>query len=450
MMKKKITSLLIVILLVALAGGAYYVHQLMPVITGYAAKNLASGVFVGNRTQESIEKNDLNFSFVKFTSNTINYEKKEVTSRFLWGKSKAIYIDGFGCILVRDFEESVIRNRHYVRVPPPVFNPDTLAWPAGDKLADSLPSGLDYQKLNRALIRAFKDSVGCKGTFAVAIAYKNQLVAEKYREGFSSKNRFLSWSVAKSFTHALVGIMVKKGLMNIADKADVPEWKTDKRAGITLENLMHMNSGLKWNEDYGNLSDVTLMLHKWGDMAGFSKQKKFVVRPDSLWVYNSGATNIVSWLIRKKMGNDADYFAFPRRELFSPIGMHSAIFEPDASGTFVGSSYVYASMRDYVRFGLLYLNKGNWLGKQILPDSWTDYARKPANGSGGKYGSFFWLNLVNDYPGVPKDMFMCRGHDGQFIYIIPSLQLVVARVGFSKEDDFDAPGFLAEIVAVIK
>jgi hypothetical protein len=256
--------------------------------------------------------------------------------------------------------------------------------------------------------------------------------------------------MAKSFTNALVGIMVKKGLLNINAPADIPQWKNDKRSSITIENLMQMNTGLKWNEDYGNLSDVTVMLYEASDMAKFTYEKPLAYRPDSIWYYSSGATNIVSYLIRKKLNNDAEYYAFPRRELFNPTGMRSVIFETDASGTFAGSSYLYASMRDYVRFGLLYLNKGNWFGNQILPVDWVHKTIKPANGSNGKYGSFFWLNLSNLYPGVPCDMFFCDGHDGQFIYIIPSLQLVVVRTGFSKKGDFNFQKFLAEVVATIK
>ncbi|MDD3079998.1 MAG: serine hydrolase [Paludibacter sp.] len=448
-MKKKILRIIGIVLLLALAGGIYYIHLLTPIITGYAAKNLASDVFVGNRTQESVEATDLNFSFIKFTSNTIDYEKKEVTSRFLWATSKAIYIDGFGCVLVRGNEDE-IRNRPYVKVEQPDIDPDTVAWPAGNKLSDSIPTGIDLIKLNDALQNAFKDTVGSKGTFAVAIAYKDQLIAEKYASGFSAENRFLSWSMAKSFTQALVGIMVKKGLFNIKKPADIPEWKNDERSKITIESLMHMNSGLDWNEDYGNLSDVTIMLHKEKNMAAYTYLKKAVVRSDSLWAYNSGATNIVSYLIRKILNNDSVYFAFPRKELFNPLGMRSAVFEVDPSGTFTGSSYIYATMRDYVRFGLLYFHKGNWLGNQILPEGWTDYTMQPAAGSKGEYGSFFWLNQSGDYPGVPSDLYMCRGHDGQYIYIIPSLDLVVVRTGFSKKGDFDYPKFLAEVVDAIE
>lgn len=449
-MKRKIIPSLIILLLLTVTGGMYYIHLLTPIITGYAAKNLASDVFVGNRTKESVESTDLNFSLIKFTRNTVDFKKKEVTSRFLWAKSKAIYIEGFGCTLLRGENEETIRNRPYTIVPQPDINPLLTSWPMGDKLSDTIPGGIDLQKLNNVIDKALKDTAGNRGTFAVAVAYKNQLVAERYHSGFSQKNRFLSWSMAKSFTNALVGIMVRKGLMKVTEKAEIPEWKQDKRSGITIENLLHMNSGLKWNEDYGNISNVTVMLHETGNTAAFAYGKPRIARPDSLWVYSSGTTNIVSYLIRKKLGNDADYYAFPRKELFNLIGMRSAIFETDASGTFVGSSYLYATMRDYVRFGLLYLNKGNWLGNQILPKAWTDFSSQPANGSEGKYGAFFWLNRSGEYADVPKDMFMCKGHDGQFIYIIPSLELVVVRTGFSKKEDFNFQRFLAGIVASVK
>jgi len=449
-MKRIILKSIVGALLLAIVGGLYYIHLLTPVITGYAAKNLASGVFVAHRTQESMEQTDLNFSFIRFTSNTVDTLNKEVTSRFLWAESKAIYIDGFGCTLVRGFTEEEIRNRPYTRVELPATDPDTVDWPAGDRLADTVPGNVDRQQLNSALDRAFADTTGTQGTFAVAVAYRNQLIAERYRDGFSEQNRFLSWSMAKSITHALAGILVRKGQLDIHQPINLPEWQHDDRSQITLNHLMHMNAGQEWNENYGNLSDVTLMLHKSADMARFSMQKKSVAPPDSLWLYNSGATNIVSLQIRRIIDNDADYYAFPRRELFNPLGMRSAIFETDASGTFVGSSYVYASMRDYVRFGLLYLNKGNWLGNQLLPEGWTDQAMQPAGGSGGRYGSLFWLNRSGDYPDAPADLFMCRGHDGQYIYIIPSMQLVIVRTGFSKKGQFDYNAFVSSILKSIQ
>lgn len=469
-MKRRIFILIPVLLI---AGALIYIGSLAPIITGYAAKNLASGIFVAGRTQESLEAEDLNFSFIRYNRNKVDYENKTVTSRFLFWKSKAIYIEGYGCTLLRDFTEEDIRAREYPIVPLPAVDPDTIPWPAGDLLTDTVPPGINMEQLDRVLQEALKNQIPYKGTFAVAVAYKNQLVAERYREGFSPDNLFLSWSVAKSFTNTLAGILAYEGLLDVNEQVvlkdwnhenhhdlnqaglintnlTMEEWKSDERRSITLAHLMNMTSGLKWNEDYGSNSDVNKMLFKEGDMAGFTLRKNLEAKPDELWKYASGSTNVVTRIIRQAIGNQQEYLAFPRKALFNRIGMRSAVFETDPSGNFVGSSYVYATMRDYVRFGLLYLNDGNWLEEQILPEGWVDFTTLPASNSDGQYGAFFWLNRDNHYPGVPEDMFCCRGHDGQYIYIIPSRDLVVVRTGFSKEGDFDLQQFLRQVVESVE
>lgn len=442
-MKKRIA---LIVLLIALSGGGYYLNLLMPVITGYAAKNLASGIFVAGRTQESLEKEDLNFSFIKFNHNTVEFEKKEVTSRFLWGKSKAICIDGFGCTLIHDFSEEEIRSRPYVTTEALPLNPDTIPWPMGDLMTDTIPSGINMDKLDLAVKQAMADTIPSKGTFALMVVYKGQPVAEVYRSDLSVNNRFLSWSMAKSFTNTLVGLRVKNAGLDIHQPLNLPEWQNDGRKNITLNNLLHMNSGLEWNEDYGNLSDVTVMLHKYGDMGAFAAGKKQLFPADSVWLYSSGTTNLLSLVLRNSFTSDVEYYKYPREALFNKIGMKSAIWETDASGTFVGSSYLYATMRDYARFALLYMNKGNWLGEQLLPENWADYTTTEANGSDGKYGAFFWLNLSADQPDAPKDTYMCKGHDGQFIFIIPSKELIVIRTGYSKHGEFDTNLMLKGIV----
>ena len=448
---KRAGAILSTLLLIILLGGFLYMKPLMPIITGYAAKNLSSGIFVGNRTQESLEDNDLNFSFIRFVKNSVDSRSKSVKSRFLWHTSRTTFVNGYGSILLNDYTVGDIQARPYPIVPHLPEHPDTIAWPMGDLIADTIPSGIDLQQLNMAMEQAFVDTIPYKGTFAVMVTYKGQPVAERYAEGFGPENRFLSWSMAKSFTNALTGIMVKEGKLELDAPADIEEWQQDERRQITIRHLMQMNSGLEWNEDYGNSSDVNNMLHKEGDMAKFAISKQLEYAPGSVFEYASGSTNIVSSLMRKAIGNDAEYLAFPREKLFNRIGMRSATFEVDASGTFVGSSYLYASLRDYTRFGLLYLNNGNWLGEQILPDDWVEYTTTAANGSDGNYGAFFWLNKTGkEYPDVPRDMFCCRGHDGQFIYIIPSKELVIVRTGFSKEGEFDQNGFLARILDAIR
>jgi CubicO group peptidase (beta-lactamase class C family) len=448
---KRVRIIIPLLIVVILLGGFLYMNPLLPIITGYSAKNLSSGVLVANRTQESMEETDLNFSFIKYVKNKIDNQSKTVKSRFLWHTSRTTFVNGYGSILINDYSESDIQARPYPVVPVLPENPDTIDWPMGDVIADTIPSDINTKQLNRAIEQAFADTIPYKGTFAVMVTYKGQPVAEKYAEGFGPGNRFLSWSMAKSFTNALTGILVKDGKLDINEPAGIEEWQNDERRNITINNLMHMNSGLEWNEDYGNSSDVNNMLHKEGDMAQFTYQKPLEAEPGTFWEYSSGATNVVSYLIRKAIGNDSEYLAFPRNELFNKTGMRSAVFEVDASGTFVGSSYLYATMRDYTRFGLLYLNNGNWQGEQILPEDWVEYSTTTANGSEGKYGAFFWLNKAGtDYPDVPRDMYCCRGHDGQFIYIIPSKELVIVRTGFSKKDEFDQNRFIAGIIDAIE
>lgn len=445
--KRIIVSVIILILL----GGYAYMNPLLPIITGYSAKNLASGVFVANRTQESMEATDLNFSFIKYVKNKVDWENKSVKSSFLWRTSTTMYIDGFGCLLVNDYSQQEIANRPYSIVEPMPANPDTIPWPMGDVVADSIPSGVNMDKLNLAVEQAFVDTIPFKGTFALMVVYKGQPIVEQYKDGFGPDNKFLSWSMAKSFTNALTGILVKENKIDIHQPIALEAWANDKRSNITISNLMNMNSGLEWNEDYGNNSDVNNMLHKEGDMAKFTYQKNMVASVETRWVYSSGTTNLVSHLIRQTFENDTEYYAFPRTALFNKIGLRSAVWEVDAAGTFVGSSYIYASMRDYARFGLLYLNNGNWLGEQILPEGWVEYTTTEATGSDGQYGAFFWLNQSGtDYPDVPRDMYCCRGHDGQYIYIIPSKELVVVRTGFSKKGQFDLNQFLTDIVNAVE
>ncbi|MGE4587294.1 MAG: serine hydrolase domain-containing protein [Mangrovibacterium sp.] len=443
-MKRKIFPLAVLLLLLA---GSVYLNNLLPVITGYAAKNLASGIFVAGRTQESLETEDLDFFPVNMVCNTVNREKQEVTSRFLWRKAKAIRLKGYGCTLLKDFSEKEIRNRYYPEQAALPGKPDTVLWPFGELLPDSLPSGIDRNKLNRVTGQLMADTLPYRGTFALMVLYKGLPVAEAYRGDMSPTTRFLSWSMAKSVTSALIGIRVQEGKLDINKPLDLPGWQVDERRNINPGHLLHMNSGLSWDEDYGGLSDVTVMLYKAGDMGNYTARKPLETKPGTKWKYSSGTTNLASMVLRRSFSSDRDYFDYPRKVLFNPLGMRSAVFELDASGTFAGSSYLYAGLRDYARFGLLYLNRGRWMGRQLLQTEWIDYTLTPASGSEGRYGAFFWLNRSGtELPDAPADTYLCKGHDGQFIIIIPSRELVVVRMGYSRKSEFDANRMIREIL----
>lgn len=452
MKKKRLFYVFAAIIAAAVIGGAAYLNSLLPIITGYAAKNLCSDVFVSGRQPEDIEAIDLNFSFIKFTKNKIDTSHKSVTSRFLWGKARAIYRDGFGATLVRDVPEDLLRKEIYAVDTDPGYSRDTTLWPLGDLIPDSVPAGI-----SKDMLATVTDKLMNKGEykgipFAFIVLYRGMPVAEAYKSGMDKNTRFLSWSMAKSFTNAQIGILVRMGRMNISDPVDIKDWQSDERGRITINDLLQMQSGLKWNEDYGSRSDVNLMLFDHGDMSSFAASKPLEYEPGTHWYYSSRTANILSQLVRQKFDSDTSCYAFTQDQLFEKIGITDAVFEVDASGDFVGSSYLYATARDYARFGLLYLNDGVFNGERILPEGWVGYTRTPASGSNGEYGALFWLNKGGSYPSAPDDMFSCQGHDGQMIFIIPSRDLVVVVLGFSHkpENGLDSDRLLRDILQAVK
>ena len=422
------------VLCAAVIGGCLYLNTLMPIITGYAAKNLASAVFVSGRDAADVEALDLNFSFIKFTRNKVDREKQTVTSRFLWSKSVAAYRDGYGVTLLRGRKSA-----------------DAFPLEATAPIPERLVSG-DPELTARLepIARALVDDHAYNGTpFAFVVLHQGKVVAERYREGMGPDTRLLSWSMAKSFTNALVGIMAKDGLVDIYAPMAIDEWQADGRKAITLNDLMQMQSGLQWNENYGNRSDVNLMLHRERDMGLYALSKPLEHEPGTFWYYSSGSTNVVMRYLRGLFPGDKEFLTYIQERLFTPLGIWNACFEPDMSGTPVGSSYLYVTARDYARFGQLFLDDGCVGEERILPEGWVEYTATPASASEGGYGAFFWLNRASRYPDAPEDLFSCNGHDGQQIFIIPSKELVVVILGYSPKPDrmIDFNGVLRDVIA---
>ena len=438
MKTKRILGIAGAVLAAAVIGGCIYLNSLMPIITGYAAKNLASAVFVSGRDAADVEALDLHFSFIKFNKNRVDYDNKTVTSRFLWSRSTAAFRDGYGVTLLRGKGKKAFLDQEYP-LPEEPGHEDYLQ--PGD---EALTARLE------PIAKALVDDQAYNGTpFAFVVLHKGAIVAERYREGITPETQLLSWSMGKSFTNALTGIMAGDGLVDINAPMDIPQWQNDGRKAITLNNLMQMQSGLEWNENYGNRSDVNLMLHRETDMGLFALNKPLEHEPGTFWYYSSGSTNIVMRYLRGKFSSDQEFLLYIRERLFAPLGIANPHFEPDMSGTPVGSSYLYVTARDFARFGQLFLDDGMVQGKRILPEGWVDYTVTPASASEGAYGAFFWLNRNHVCPDVPEDMFSCQGHDGQEIYMIPSKDLVVVVLGYSPKPDrvIDFNGLLKDIIA---
>jgi CubicO group peptidase (beta-lactamase class C family) len=234
---------------------------------------------------------------------------------------------------------------------------------------------------------------------------------------------------------------VGEGRLSVDDGNLLPEWEGDGRADITTAHLLGMESGLAFNESYGSVSDVTRMLFLEPDMAAFAANLPLLSVPGERFSYSSGTSVLLARVWQNAFEDEEDALAWPRRALFAPLGMDTAVLETDARGTFVGSSYMYASARDWALFGQLLLQDGMWKGRRILPAGWVDWMRAPTQASGGEYGRGIWLHgpRVNDIFArdpdagfdLPDDAYWLIGHDGQTMTIIPSRRLIVLRMGLT-------------------
>ncbi len=443
---------------VALILIIYYAWVSFPIMTGFAAKQLCTCTFVSGREQKDIEANELGFFPLSFVKNVIDRKDSSVTSTILGlAKKKAIYREGVGCTLINNTSADQLNAQVFVVPPHPGIKADSLPWPYDDKIFDSLPALINKEKIEAAVNKAFiePNSKKKQRTRAIIVLYDGHLVTEKYAPNYNLYSKMYGWSMAKSITSALIGTLVQQEQLNIDGPAPVAEWNDpkDARHAITIKNLLQQTSGLKWDEIYTKASDVTNMLYKEDDMAAYTARHSLAHEPGKFFNYSSGNSNILSRIIRQTVG-EKNYASYPFNAFFYKIGMYNTLAEPDASGTYVGSSYIMATARDYARFGLLYYNDGLWNGERILPEGWVQQTRIPPAGNALKnYGYQFWLNGFDKdhptqikYPDAPADMFYCDGFGDQYIYIIPSKKLVVVRLGLTLDKSFDGNAFLKDVI----
>ncbi|MFV8321780.1 serine hydrolase domain-containing protein [Flavobacterium sp. LB3P21] len=421
----------------------------LDLISGFSAKSIASGHFIDNRSQEMIEKGDNDIDMIDLAKNKIEDAGKfAVASVYGLKERKAIYREGLGATLINDdFDVS----KPYL-VPKRTKLNNNLPFPYGNKEPkDTVFSNVDYNKLNAAVANAF-DAKGQikKRTRSLLVIYKDKIIAEKYDTGFDKNSKILGWSMTKSITSAMFGILEKQRKFDIDDPAPIPEWKNDNRKSITTSDLLHMNSGLQWEEKYDRICDATEMLFQAEDMTRSQLEKPAAFKPNTRWNYSSGTTNLLSGILRKQFKTHQEYLDFWYTDLIDKIGMNSMVIETDMAGNYVGSSYGWATTRDWSKFGLLYLHNGNWNGEQIFNEGWAKYTATPTNTSDGRYGAHFWLNAGGTFQDVPKDMYFCSGYQGQMILIIPSLDLVVVRMGLKESPEFNFNEIMKGIIASIK
>lgn len=461
-MKTRIKKILKYLFLVLLICFVVYVWEYLPIICGHVAKEMCSDIFVSGRTADDIAKHETGIFPYNLTSYTVNMEDSSVTVSISGlAKRKAIYRNGLGATLISGITEDELRKQSINIATTLSINQDSINFPQGNRINDTVNSGVDKEQLNAAIMDAFAEpnNKHQRQTRAVVVVYNGKIIGEKYADGYSVNSKQLGWSMTKSIVNAMIGILVQQGKLNINSPAPIDEWKNDERNRITIKDLMQMSSGLHfWRFPFAP-SDVTNMLFKEKDMSEFAIDKSLKHKPGTVFNYSDGTANILCYIIRKTVG-DKDYYRFPYEQLFNKIGMNNTLLEVDGSGTFVGSSYCYATARDWARFGLLYLNDGVWNGKRILPEGWVKFTARASDArnssKGGKYGALWWTNTSDNgnpankkYPHVPSDCFSCQGYDGQYVWVIPSKKLVVVRLAFEQGSNLDPDIFLSEIIKAL-
>lgn len=439
--------------------------ELAQAAAAYAAKVTASALFVSGRTLDSVLEQEfapsrpLDALIRPLLQFEVDPDARTVTCRLGVGDATAAYTEGLGCALVQAPVDP--DRRRYAR-PLPRFRVDAPApaelWPRGARASQPGPK-VDAATLDAALDLAFTEPDPRAPVFtrAVVVVHEGRLIAERYAPGFDAAMPLPGWSMSKTLTNALIGLHVGQRALDVHGRPTVSGWREegDPRGGVLLRHLLAMSGGLAWSEDYADpQSDALRMLLFSRDHAEVYAQQPAAAAPGRRYLYASGATNLLCRELRGCYDSKLAYWQMPAR-FFEQVGMHTAVLETDPGGTFVGSSYCYASARDWARLGLLYLQDGVIYGERVLPEGWieasTAAAASPA--SSGRFGWHIWLNRDPDgdgpaertWPELPEDLVHMDGHEGQYVVVSPAAKLVVVRLGCTKAGGFPLTAFLRAV-----
>lgn len=413
------------------AGGAALTlspPELLRVGTAYSAKIVCSSVFISGRDPQAVLAEDVQapgHPLLKLVTIDVDREARQVTARLagLLAPSLAVFRPGFGCTSAPEGRARLAPVPEVARRP--TRQDPAAPWPEGPQPAPTPP----------ALAGVLETpALTGPGMRALLVVKDGRLIGERYGAGFTRGMPLLGWSMTKTVTGAILGALAAEGRLSPQDSGLVPGW-TDGRAAIRIADLMAMQSGLAFNEAYGDVSDVTRMLFLEADMAAFAAGKPAEARPGERFTYSSGSSVLLSRLWMDRFSDRPAAYSAPRRLIFDPLGMESAVMEVDAAGTFVGSSYMYATAQDWARFGQMLADKGRVNGRPLLPEATVTAMMTPGAASDGVYSqNQTWITAPKEFLDavpLPKDLFTLQGHDGQVVAVIPSERLVIVRLGLT-------------------
>ena len=422
------------------------------------AKILCSGIWVQGRDPELHAAADLrrfdHFGWQDDFTYEVDEERRRVTLSAPGVPSRIAQHNGDqGCAVLPRGAEDV----HFTPTEVGRAWPDASwrLWPTGDRLPDhALPPEVDEAALAAALDYAMANHEHSQNTRAFVVVHEGRIIGERYAPGIPRDMPHLSWSQGKSVTAALIGVLIQHGALTLEQRAPVPEWQNDERREITIADLLHMSSGLDFNnlglsDDAESLSTDNHHFRIYFDgIDVFEHAVSFPleVEPGTRWRYLNSDPLTLGRIVRQTVeARGESYHAFPWTALFDRIGIKNAVLETDAWGNFIMTGYDYMSARDWARFGLLHLQDGIWEGERILPEGWSEFVSTPAPAHPEQgYGGLFWLNAGGDYERIPRDAYWPSGFMGQTTMIIPSRDMVIVRLGPSP-GNFGA--YLEEAVA---
>lgn len=462
-MKKYILIGLLLAFIVFLFFAYPFGQSLLSILSGYSAKAACSCVFVAERELQTVIDEEL-AAYNSFIDVEIDEAGMLAKASALGIERKAVFRKGLGCSLLPEGYKEAFALNGFQAAYAGEIDPDSLHWPMGNKDTLNMWPEVNQEGIEKALDNIFTESNPdlIKNTRAALILYKDKIIGERYAVGFDENTPLLGWSMTKSVTNALAGILAKEGKLQLDAPAPVPEWQKknkDPRKAITLDHLMRMSSGLDFEEVYFGDKDATRMLFLEPSAPAYAIKSKLAHEPGEVWYYSSGTTNIISKIIRDQFDDHHTYLNFPREALFNKLGMRSAQMETDADGTYVGSSFMYATARDWARFGRLFLHDGVWEGERILPKGWVDYSRtRTPSDEYGIYAAQFWTAATKEvgtpmeryWPDLPEDIYYASGFEGQQVVIIPSKDMVLVRLGLTADRAaWDVGSFIREVMANI-
>lgn len=432
--------------------------KLAETLTAYTASTLCSKLFLENLSKSHILTTDLiptTLGLVSSVYQKVDYRSKTVTAYYSGSKSKAIYLDRLGCTLVGDVSESELRQRSVSEIAPAYLASDA-PWPYG-RAGVSAVNGVDIMEIAQAANELFTENqLFAKNTASVLVAYQGKLVYERYDSEYQPSTPMPLFSISKTISAVLSGILVNQGLMDVDSPTGLAEWSSplDPRNEITPHHLMSMTAGIgnkdKVDEIDPDLFDLLIADNR---VELFSKMPSFG-RPGSLYHYNTGNYLVQSKIIQDRIGGDlSDYYAFIQNELFRKIGINSVVIQADNSGNMDLGMFAFMSARDMARFGLFLKNEGSWDEFQIVPREWIKYMRQPS-GLLTPWNTDYGVGLFPNtevagnrfWPSLPEDAMTALGFRGQFIVIVPSLDLVIVRTGHGTSED----GILEQMGKFIK